>query len=118
MQYFNISFFYIVNHLVRRAGDFFRHWYIDGFLKAINWTLNILEALDRRFAIQITAKNWMQPLYQDYSIIGYIWGFVFRTFRIFAGLLVYGIFLAAAILLFAGWAALPAVMLYKIFTTL
>lgn len=118
MSYLDISLVYIITHLSRRVVDFFRHWYVDGFLRSVDWTLSILERLDKRFAIRITAKNWLQPLYQDYSIIGYIWGFIFRTIRIFVGLAVYLAFILTATLLFLGWAAFPIFVIYQIIANL
>src|SRR3989344_8781183 len=112
MEAGNISLVYLLKHLGRRVLDFFRHWYIDGFLKISDLALAALERLDRSFALRITAKNWLQPLYQDYSFIGYLWGFIFRTIRIFAGLAVYAFVLAAAIGLFLLWAALPIWVIY------
>ena len=112
----DISFLYIATHLGRRALDFFRHWYVDGFLRSVDWTLGILERLDKKFAVRITVKNWFQPLFQDYTLIGYIWGFIFRTIRIFIGLSVYLAFILSAAILFAGWAAFPLFVIYQIFS--
>ena len=118
MSYLDVSLLYIITHLGRRISDFFRHWYIDGFLRSVDWVLSILEKLDKRFAVRITAKNWLQPLYQDYTVIGYIWGFIFRTIRIFIGLAVYLVFILFTAMLFAGWAAFPAFVIYQIFINL
>ncbi len=118
MSYLDVSLLYIVTHLGRRIADFFRHWYVDGFFRSVDWTLSILERLDKKFAIRITAKNWFQPLFQDYTIIGYIWGFIFRTIRIFFGLGVYLAFVLFASALFAGWAILPLFIMYQIFINL
>ena len=114
MEITNVSLVYILTHLGKRVLDFFRHWYIDGFLRSVDWTLSILERLDKKFAVRITVKNWLQPLYQDYSFIGYIWGFIFRTIRISIGLIVYFIFLCLALSLFILWAAAPLLVIYKI----
>lgn len=118
MQFSDISLLYITTHLGRRISDFFRHWYVDGFFRAMDWALSGLERLDKRFAVRITAKNWFQPLYQDYTIIGYVWGFIFRTVRIFVGLSVYLAFVIFAASLFSAWAALPVFVIYQIFTNL
>lgn len=118
MQYSDISLVYLLNHLAGRSRDFLKHWYVDGFLQAVDWTLHIFERLDRRFALRITAKNWLQPLYQDYTIIGYIWGFIFRTIRIAAGLIVYAAVLVVAAALFLLWASFPPLTLYQIFNNL
>lgn len=118
MEISNISLVYIFNHLTKRVLDFFWHWYIDGFIRASDWTLSGLEQLDRRFAVRITVKNWFQPLYQDYTIIGYVWGFIFRTLRILVGLFVYLVFIFLAMAFFILWAALPLFIIYKIFINL
>ena len=114
MEITSVSLIYILTRFGKRILDFFRHWYVDGFLKASDLSLGVLEQLDRIFAIRITAKNWFQPLYQDYSIIGYLWGFIFRTIRILAALLVYGIFVAASFGLFLLWALIPIYAIYQI----
>lgn len=114
MEITNISLIYILTHLGRRVLDFFRHWYWHGFLLATHWFYNFLERLDRVFALRITIKNWLQPLYQDYTVIGYAWGFIFRTARIILGLAVYAGFILLAIALFLVWSAIPPYVVYKI----
>lgn len=118
MEISNISLVYLLTHLGRRVLDFFRHWYFYGFLKATHWSYNVLERLDRIFALRITVKNWLQPLYQDYSAIGYLLGFIFRTARIFTALAVYGFFMVAALGLFLLWAVIPPYVIYQIFSNL
>lgn len=118
MEVSNLSLVYLLTHLGRRVLDFFRHWYYHGFLRAIHWSYNILERLDRIFALRITLKNWLQPLFQDYSAIGYLWGFLFRTARISVALAVYGIFIIFAFGLFLAWAAIPPYVIYKILINL
>jgi len=114
MEITSISFLYLFTHLASRILDFFRHWYIHGFIRAIHLALGFLERLDRIFALRITMKNWFQPLYQDYTVIGYIWGFIFRTIRIFIGLVIYAIFILFAFALFMLWAAIPFYVMYQI----
>jgi len=114
MEINSVSLVYIVTHLGKRILDFFHHWYIDGFILATHWSYNFLERLDRIFALRITAKNWFQPLYQDYTVIGYMWGFVFRTFRIIAGLIVYALYALFSFSLYLLWAAFPFWVIYQI----
>ncbi len=114
MEVNSLSLVYIFSHLGRRISDFFRHWYVDGFYKAVHWTLNFLERMDQYFALRITVKNWFQPLYQDYTFIGYLWGFVFRTIRIAAGSAAYLFLIAIAAALFAVWALIPIYVIYQI----
>ncbi len=118
MQYLDISLLYILARLVKRATDFFKHWYINGFFQAMRWTLDVYERLDHKFALRITVRYWMQPLYQDYSIIGYIFGFIFRTVRIIAALIIYTFVFFIALFLFLLWAAIPVAVVYSIFKNL
>ncbi len=107
-------------YLLRRAGyrilEFFRHWYLDGFLLAGGWTLSVLERLDRIFAVRINFNNLFKPLYQDYTFIGHIWGFIFRSARVAIGGLIYLFLALAAIGLYLAWAAAPIYIIFKIFS--
>ncbi len=109
-----ISLVYVANRLGYRILAFFQHWYLNGFLTASGSLLNVLERLDHFFALKITFKNLFQPLYRDYSLIGYLWGFVFRSLRLIAGGLVYGIILLITGALYLVWAAIPIYIIYKI----
>ena len=113
-----ISAVYLLNRLGYRIVEVFRHWYLNGFLKISHWSLNFLERLDRLFALRVTIKHWFQPLYQDYSVIGYVWGFIFRTLRIVSGLAAYGFFIAVFAGIFTAWSAVPIYVLYQIIINL
>ena len=110
-----ISPLYLLNQAGYRILEFFRHWYLNGFLTASHLSLNVLERLDRIFAFKITLKNLFQPLYQDYSVIGYIWGFVFRSLRLIAGSIVYGALVLISVVLYLIWAVIPLYVIYNIF---
>ncbi|MBI4992372.1 MAG: hypothetical protein HZB99_04105 [Candidatus Harrisonbacteria bacterium] len=118
MEINSVSLVYIFTHLGKRILGFFGHWYINGFLRIVHWTYNILEKLDRYFALRITMKNWFQPLYQDYTPIGYLWGFTFRTVRILISLIVYAVIIFLSASVYILWAAVPIYVIYKIFTNL
>lgn len=118
MSYLNISLIYLLRQGLRRIADFFRHWYMDGFRRAAYWFLNFLERMDKVFALRITFKNLFQPLYQDYSFIGYVWGFIFRSLRIFVALVVYAVFSFIAVFIFIAWAFVPILIIYEIFHNL
>lgn len=75
--------------------------------------MDLLEALDRFFALRITFRYWLKPLYQDYSVIGYILGFILRTGRLLLGGIVYLLFIAIALLLYIIWAAIPFYIVYR-----
>ena len=76
------SLFYLIKQFFFRIFSFLRHWYIDGFVFVWHKLLGALERLDRFFAIKITMRHWLEPLYQDKTVLGYILGFIFRTLRV------------------------------------
>jgi len=86
---------------------FVRHWYKDGFIKIIEKTVKVLEAADRTLALKITLINFFKPLYQDYTIPGFIFGFFFRSLRVIIAIVAYGAVIAAAAAIFVAWALLP-----------
>lgn len=112
-----ISVLYLLRHAAYRIREFFRHWYWNSFFIAGNWLVKLLQRLDRFFALRITVKYLFQPLYQDYSLIGYAWGFVFRSLRILAGSLVYAGLFAVFSALYLVWLAAPIFIIYRIFSS-
>lgn len=114
MNYFGMSIVYILNRYVFRIYYFLYHWYVRGFRKASNWTINYLEKMDYKFALRVNVQNLFQPLFQDYSIIGHILGFVSRSIRIVVASIVYAVFIVLCVALFVAWSILPIFALYKI----
>ncbi len=112
----SFSLVFLLNRFFYRIYDFIRNWYVGGFIWFARNTFNFLESLDRIFAVRITFRYWLKPLYQDYSIIGYILGFFLRTGRLLVGGLVHLFFLAIAIALYLIWAAIPIFIIYKGFS--
>jgi hypothetical protein len=98
--YLFVRFFYSI-------WGFIRHWYVDGFWAVAGKTLTILESFDRGLALRITLKNFFKPLYQDYTIPGFIFGLFFRTTRTVIALGAYFIVAVLAILVYVLWALLP-----------
>ncbi len=116
MDYVGISVVYILNRFFFRIYYFLYHWYVRGFRKFSNWTLDRLEKMDYKFALKINFKNIFQPLYQDYSFFGYILGFILRSLRIFIASIFYTIFIFICGSLFLLWASLPFFIVYQIIT--
>lgn len=110
----NISIVYILTRIGLRVWMFVWHWYVDGFLQGIQWHLNLLEWMDQFFALKITIHNWLQPLYRDYTFIGYFFGFIFRTARIAVACVVYAVYAIISAMLYVAWSAIPIVIIYKI----
>lgn len=109
----SFSVVYLVQRFFYRIYEFIRHWYGDGFLWFVRHTINFLESLDRFFALRVTLRYWFKPLYQDYTAIGYILGFFFRSGRLIFGGLIYLAVAIAALALYLIWALVPAYILYK-----
>ncbi|MEK7555093.1 MAG: hypothetical protein AAB518_03880 [Patescibacteria group bacterium] len=103
---------YLAERFFFRIVSFLRHWYVDGLRTIARETMNVLEPLDRTFALRITAKNLFQPLYQDHTVVGHVLGFVFRSLRLSAGSLVYSAILVVAITVAVVWAGIPISILW------
>ena len=103
---------YLGQRFLYRVLDFLRHWYADSFYFISRQTVNVLEILDRRLAFRISLRYWLKPLYQDYTPLGYVLGFILRTFRIIAGGFVYISVVILAAALYLAWAAIPFYAIY------
>ena len=75
-----------------------------------------LEAVDRVFALKINVRRWLQPLYGDYTFLGHVLGFIFRTIRIIMGVIVHGIMIVFALLVYFTWIILPLILVYGAIT--
>lgn len=105
---------YLIYRAAYTAFAFLKHWYIDSFF-AMDRTMRIIYArLDRTIALRITLRNLFQPLYQDYTYLGYLLGFLFRSVRLAVGGALYGAIFILSIAIFAVWLAIPAFLVYKI----
>jgi|GEM_PF-199350 len=113
----SFSLIYLIQRFFYRIYEFMRHWYIGGFLKVVHRTLSFLEILDRRLALKITLRYLFRPLYQDYTVLGYILGFIFRSARVAIAGFVYLIVILIALAVYLAWAAFPAYLVYKIFNS-
>ena len=109
---------YLAHRFAYRLYAFIWHWYVGGFWFFLRRTVNSLEYFDRLFALKVTFRYWLSPLYQDYSVLGYILGFIFRTGRLFCGGLVYLLVAGIGAALYLFWAALPIYIIAKGFFNL
>ncbi|MDP1689067.1 MAG: hypothetical protein Q8L47_02965 [bacterium] len=106
---------YILKNIFSQTAEFFTHWYIGGYRAISRHLIDFLEELDRTIAFRITLHYFGAPLFQDRTIIGYILGFVFRSFRLLLGGLFYIVVIALAICIYIAWAGIPLFIIYKIF---
>lgn len=107
----NFALTYLVGRFFYRFGDFFHHWYVDGSRAFGRKFISTLSELDKTFALRITFRYLFQPLYKDYSVVGRIMGFIFRSARIFIGSAIY-LFVAVIFLaVYLAWLLAPAIIL-------
>jgi len=109
------SLFYLIRQFFFRIFNFFHHWYIDSFVFIWHKMLGVLEKLDQVFAVKITMRHWLEPLYQDKTIIGYILGFIFRTLRVFFGGFFYILIFIIALGVYLIWILIPVCLIYSFF---
>jgi hypothetical protein len=86
---------------------FLRHWYIDAPKRFFYAFLNFLQDVDRFFAWKITFSHMFQPLYGDFSFLGYIFGFVLRFCRFVVGSIAYFFIFLASLSFFVFWCVIP-----------
>lgn len=106
----NFSAVYLVERLLYRIVEFLRHWYVRSARIYSNFILTKFERLDRRLALVVTLKNLFQPLYKDYTIIGYIIGFIFRSIRLIVASVVYLVFFSIAAVIYLIWLVIPPIL--------
>jgi hypothetical protein len=104
---------YLIRNFFFTIFLFFKHWYVDGWYWAYGAFLRVMRMLERHFAVRINLHYLAEPLYQQYNIAGYLIGFVFRSFRIVAGGVVYLIIAVLVLTLFIAWALVPLYLLYR-----
>lgn len=103
---------YLLGRALYRIKLFLSDWYIGGFRLVSSKTINVLESLDRTWALVITLRNIFQPLYQDHTFTGRILGFIFRSIRIAIGLCLYTLVIAVALIVYLLIVVAPIYILY------
>ncbi len=103
---------YILARTWYRVRLFISDWYIGSFRIISRKTIDLLESVDRTWAIWITFKNIFQPLYQDRTFTGRILGFIFRSIRIVIALVLYLLIIAIAIIIYVAIFIAPIYILY------
>lgn len=106
---------YLGNRFFYRLAEFLRHWYKDGFFCLSRRVINLLERLDRYFALKVTLRHLFQPLYQNYTLVGYTLGFLFRGARTTTASLIYVLVILIGLASYLIWALIPFWIIYKIF---
>ncbi len=105
---------YLGNRFFYRLGEFVRHWYKDGFFFFSRRLIDFLERLDRYFALRITLRHIFTPLYQNYTFIGYVLGFIFRGVKLGIAGFIYFLIILVWLGFYLFWAFIPLGVIYKI----
>lgn len=108
------ALFYLIERFFYRIFDFLRHWYVKSFFIYYHQVITFLEKLDAIFALKITFRHLFQPLYKDYTLVGYFLGFIFRACRVITASLVYLFILIIAVILYLIWIFLPVLLYFLI----
>ncbi|MDO8557099.1 MAG: hypothetical protein Q7R98_01405 [Candidatus Jorgensenbacteria bacterium] len=106
---------YLGQRSLYRIAEFFRHWYVKSVRIYSNFIIDMLQALDRHFAWKVTARFLFHPLYGDYTITGYVLGFIFRFFRLIIASVVYAVVFVFAVFCYLVWIAIPPYLLLRPF---
>lgn len=110
----DLTVVYLLRRFLYRIFEFLRHWYAKSLFLYSHWFFNFLERLDKFFALKVTLHHLFQPLYKDYSLIGYVLGFFFRLGRIAVSSLSYLVIIILAILFYLLWLVAPIFIVYRI----
>lgn len=105
---------YLIRRFFYRIFDFLRHWYVKSAKIYSNFVLDQLQKIDRVLAWQVNLRYLFQPLYKDYSIIGYILGFILRSLRLIATSIIYAFIFAVAVALYVIWLLIPIAIVGQI----
>lgn len=109
----NFALGYLFYRFFYRVLEFLRHWYVKSVRMYSNFVFNKLADIDYYLAWKITLKKLFEPLYGDYSTIGYILGFIFRLGRLAVGGIVYIVLFVIAVALYVIWLLIPLYFIYR-----
>jgi len=108
---------YLGKSFIHSITEFLRHWYVGSTRTYWHFVMNKLERIDYTLAWKITLKNLFQPLYKDYTLIGYILGFFFRIGRLTLSSIIYTLIFLIAAALYLLWLLFPILLIARIFIT-
>jgi hypothetical protein len=109
-----MAIWYFVQSLVFLVVSFFKHWYVDGFFYVVRAIAAMLRALEKKWALKNNAYFMFEPLYQEKNIYGYIFGFVYRSLKVFFGGMVYVVIVTCGLSLYIVWALIPLYSMYRL----
>ncbi len=115
MRGINSAPVYLIERFFYRIRVFIEHWYVVSFRKYFDFILNFLSRVDYYLAWKITLKHLLKPLYKDYTFLGYILGFIFRSVRLLVASAIYLILFFVIIGVYLFWILVLPIVIYLIF---
>ena len=109
-----MAIWYFVRSLAFSIVFFLKHWYLDGFFAVARAVGLILGSLEKSLALKINLYFIFEPLYQERNIYGYVIGFLYRSFKLFFGGLLYAVIVLCGVGAYALWALIPLYGIYRI----
>ncbi|MEK7651220.1 MAG: hypothetical protein AAB377_01680 [Patescibacteria group bacterium] len=106
---------YLIQRFFFRVVEFLRHWYIKSFKIYSNFVFDQLQKMDRTLAWRVNVRYLFQPLYKDYSIIGYVLGFILRIGRLLGISIIYLVVFLFVIVAYVIWLMIPIAIVLRIF---
>lgn len=106
---------YLIKRFFFRVVEFLRHWYVKSFKTYSNFVFDQLQKMDRTLAWRVNVRYLFQPLYKDYSIIGYVLGFILRIVRLLGISVVYLAVFLFAVAIYVVWLIIPIAIILRIF---
>ncbi len=91
---------------------FVRWWYARAFVRLVSVLFFFLATVEDSFSlvVMLRAIITLQPLHQDFSVVGRGIGIVIRLFWVVIGTLVFAVSIALAAVLGSVWLALPVAL--------
>lgn len=100
-------------NLIYLFSNFASFWWKDTFFFWKETFEKTIFRLEKFFAVKVNIHYIFQPLYQEYNIFGYLFGFPLRSLRILTGSIVYLFIFLFFLTTYIFWSLLPFLILYK-----
>lgn len=89
-------------------------WYYTIPLWFLRMAQRVFLFIDRQFSVILMLRFWLTPIFGDPNIVGRSVGFVFRTFRIFIGLVLIAAAELSIVFYFIVWLMIPFLIFSRI----
>ncbi len=110
-----VALAFLAGRFLYRMSEFLRHWYVQSTRIAWRFVTGFVGQIDYQLALVVTLKNLFQPLYGDYSFLGYVFGFIFRFGRVLIASAVYAVIILVSGALYLAWLAVPPALIIVMF---